>query len=156
MAIGITVDLPPLRNKLKQVVAVTGNARPFLELAGAEAIRMVRDKFQQQGPGWRELSERTKMNRRNKSVFRILEDNGTLRRSIVTPASSPGGVYDLKDTSLVIGSNLVYAAIHQFGWPSGGKHPPPTIPARPYLPTPAEMIPRIAAKLQRYLKEQIT
>lgn len=55
---------------------------------------------------------------------KTLVDSGRLRDSY-TYQLVPGGVE--------IGSAVIYAAIHHFGWDSGEKHPPPTLPARPVL-----------------------
>ncbi len=157
MSVGVRVDLGPLRAKLDKVIDVVGDTRGLLEVAGNEALRMVAERFQREGPGWPALSSYTIERRRNedKGSIKMLQDTGRLRNSIVAPESSPGGVYELTDTTLTIGSNLVYAAIHQYGWPAGGKHPPPTIPARPYLPDPVALINRVHDKLSRHLKENL-
>lgn len=153
MPVTIRLDDGPLRDKLEKVRQVVGNAQPVLELAGNEALQIIAEKFRAEGPGWAPLAKSTIQRRRNKGAPKILQDTGKLRNSITAPQSSAGGVYQLSEHALVIGSNLVYAAIHQFGWPASKKHPPPTIPARPYLPTPDELIPRVEKKLRRYLEE---
>lgn len=155
MAFGYRINLEPILTKLGKIKAFTGNLKPALELSGTVALQMIDERFRRQGPGWRDLTERTKLARRNKGPLKILQDDGRLRASIVTPQGSEGGVYELEEKSLVIGSNLVYAAIHQFGWPAGSKHPPPTIPARPYIPNVEDMIPRIHEKLLRYTKDEL-
>jgi len=146
-------NIDPLLAKIRRL---DGHAEEPLEIAGVEAHTIIKEKFQNQGPGWARLSERTLLKRRNadKSSVKILLDEGTLRDSITSQAGQES-VYVLTGRELLIGSNLVYAAIQNFGWPSGGKHPPPTIPARPYLPTPEELIPRLEAELTAWLDDHL-
>lgn len=61
---------------------------------------------------------------------KALLDTGALRASI--GAQGRGGVYELTDTSVAIGTRLRYAAIHQFGG-AAGRGRRAYIPARPYL-----------------------
>ena len=56
--------------------------------------------------------------------FRILQHSGLLASSIVT---------DHDSTSAVVGTNVEYAGIHQFGG-QAGRGRKVTIPARPFLP----------------------
>lgn len=59
---------------------------------------------------------------------RILQDTGQLAASISTSHDA---------TSATVGSNKVYAAIHQIGGKAGRGHKA-TIPARPFLPVDAQ------------------
>ena len=64
-------------------------------------------------------------------------------------ASSVNTQYD--DESVVIGSNLPYAAIHQLGG-QAGKNKKVEIPARPYLQLIDEDYDEILEETQTYLK----
>ena len=143
---GVTFDisLEGLEAALNRVQAPLENLRPLLTAVGghfeSEATERFRTNVAPDGSKW-EQSERAKA-----EGGKTLLDHGHLRDSIHTVV----GV----DT-VEIGTNLVYAAIHQFGgttkahvikaraggvlaW-GGGKfaksvnHPGSVIPARPYL-----------------------
>lgn len=83
-------------------------------------------RFEQEGPGWPSLANSTILARMKSSHWpgKMLQRSGQLAASIQT---AHGRDY------AQIGSNKVYAAIHQFGGPAG-RGRKVTIPARPYLP----------------------
>jgi phage gpG-like protein len=74
--------------------------------------------------GWRKDGRLSKSMANRATGIKILQDKGRLIAS-VTPFWS--------DTEAGIGSNAIYAAIHQLGGMAGRAHRV-TIPARPYLP----------------------
>jgi phage virion morphogenesis protein len=124
---------------LEQIAQAGGLA---LQKVSAEAFRNETDPAT--GAKWKE--------RKDKSITRkLLVQRGTLRRSITFNASSDG--------SVTIGSNLVYAGIHQWGGKTKAHdikarnakalhfngiyrrlihHPGSDIPARPYLGVPKD------------------
>ena len=144
--ISIDLDDKVFSAVLDKIRAKTDDMRPVLELCAIQAMRMMASKFRNEGPGWAPLKPATlkRRARLNKSGP-ILVVNATLRNSIVSPSSSRGGIYKLDAGSVEIGSNLVYAATHQFG-----RGP---IPARPYLPTAEETVEPFTAKMLRYLED---
>ena len=77
-----------------------------------------------EGQTWPALSARTlKQRRKGKGKVQMLTDSGVLRRSITAIADAEHAE---------VGTNVVYAAIHQLGGQAGrGKKV--TIKARPYL-----------------------
>lgn len=84
------------------------------------------ENFKEDGrPKWKDLSDKTKTARKKTGHYpgQILQVSGQLALSVTTQ-------YD--ETSAVIGSNKVYAAIHQLVG-QAGKNKKTTIPARPYL-----------------------
>lgn len=111
---------------------------PLLAELGEYALRTTRDRFKSQtapdGTAWNALApwyQREK--RRNKN--RILTLNGYLRGQMAV---------QVNEKSVQVGSNLPYAAVHQFGatirpvnakmlYFSGHVAKSVTIPARPYL-----------------------
>lgn len=125
------VDLAPAMRKIAQALATVTEAN-----------------FAAEGrPKWKPLSEVTKhmrlggnkaykkngaltaaAQRRQDAGFRILQHRGQLASSITESHDS---------TQAAAGSNLVYAAIHQFGG-EAGRNRKVTIAARPYLPTTAD------------------
>jgi phage gpG-like protein len=142
-----------------------------LQQCGVITMRSVDLNFQEQGrpTRWQALKGITLFLRREgggEGGAQILQDTGRLKQSVTwgllgSGSAPPGAVYELGPTSLRIGSNLPYAAIHQFGGtvkakkkalarqvpdvasPLGARRykgkvyvlfgPSVTIPARPYL-----------------------
>ena len=95
--------------------------RAPLEEIGIYLHRRVLEGFERQrdpwGRPWEPLSPETV---RRKGSSRILEDTGRLRQSIAWRT--------LGRDAVVVGTNVEYAPVHQFG--SDERH----IPARPFLP----------------------
>mgnify|MGYP003561121444 CR=1 FL=1 len=83
-----------------------------------------RDSRDPYGNPWQRLAASTLRKRRGTSA-QILVDTGTLRRQSVT--------YRAAANSVELGSNLAYAAIHQFGG-RAGRNRSTAIPRRAYLP----------------------
>lgn len=117
------------------------NVRPLLAEAGNIIANATEQAFEDEGPGWRPLAVRTyHMSYRGKThtqrgkVTRgferylanraILQKSGRLRNSITVRATN---------TEVTVGTNLPYAAIHQFGG-KAGRGRKVKIAARPYLP----------------------
>ena len=126
------------------------NLVPFLELAGVECIKWVTKTFRDQGrPAWQALKPSTLKRRRKLGAgAKILQDSGKMRNSIVSAGSGrklPESIYNLSNTKLEIGTNVVYAATHQFGRGA--------IPARPFVPegNEPELLNAIQDKLERYM-----
>ena len=144
------------------------NLRPFLKAVGETVVLQTEDRFNNQGPApdgtaWAPLKEST---RRQKKHSKILTESGELRGSIR---------YQLiGDSTVAIGTNKVYGAIHQLGgktgprtivpvkgkalyWPGAAhpvravKHPGSNIPARPYLGLSRENSDEIVEMANRYL-----
>lgn len=76
------------------------------------------------GKAWRAL--KAKRRRGAKARARILRDTGRLMASTAAN-NAPGAIRKLTDRSAAIGSNLIYAATHQYGDSSRN------IPARPFI-----------------------
>lgn len=102
---------------LRSAITRLTNMRPPLSLAGhymfKETIRQFETRGLRGGTPWKPLAPLTILLRRNHSDA-PLQDTGRLRRS-VTSVSAPGSVWELSDTTLRLGTNLEYAAIHQYG-----------------------------------------
>lgn len=61
--------------------------------------------------------------------------------------------YQASNTGVEVGTNRVYAAIHQFGGPAGRKNKRVKIPARPFLVIQDEDMTEIKRVLERHLSE---
>lgn len=131
------------------------------------------------GTPWKPLSASRQRQRAKKgrSIANMLQDSGLLVGSIARP-SGQGAVRDIGPDHALVGTDVPYAAIHQFGGKTGpriirakkGKalkipgigfrrsvnHPGSVIPARPFLgvgPTDIQdMLDTITRNLQKALK----
>ena len=122
--IAIRYDLSGLEaagRRLEAILERAGDLDAVLDEIGGALVQSVQERFESgTGPD----GERWKPSIRALAESgQTLVDSGRLRDSI-THAVEPGRV--------VIGSNLVYAAIHQLGGEAGRNHAV-TLPARPYL-----------------------
>lgn len=143
----ITIDDARLQEALKRLEQSGTRLAPAMKKIAAALADQVEENFAQQGrPRWQPLENPPE----RRQGGRILQDSGQLAASISTEST---------DTAAVIGSNKVYAAIHQFGGKTaahvirpvkkkalafGGtvrrqvNHPGSDIPARPFLPVTAD------------------
>jgi len=124
--IEIKLDNKEVESRLLDWVKRSENLRPLMKNIAGIMADSTEENFKEEGrPKWKDLSEKTKIARKKTGHYpgQILQVSGQLALSVTTQ-------YD--DTSAVIGSNKVYAAIHQLGG-QAGKNKKTTIPARPYL-----------------------
>lgn len=124
--IEIKIDNKKVEKALLEIAQKTSNLRPLIKNIAGIMADSTEENFKEEGrPNWKDLSEKTKTARKKTGHYpgQILQVSGQLALSVTTQ-------YD--DTSAVIGSNKVYAAIHQLGG-QAGKNKKTTIPARPYL-----------------------
>lgn len=144
----IKVDDASVRRALSTLSGRVGQLWPALKNIGEYMVRSTWERFDaQKDPGgtpWAPLKNTTLLRKRGS---KILIETSRLRDSIV---------YKVSEREVAIGTNVVYAAIHQFGgktkpttirakskkalfWPgaahpvSSVRHPGSTIPARPFL-----------------------
>lgn len=113
-----TSALKPLEARVRAMADMdTSTLMPRL---GEYLQRSVQDRFKAQaapdGTPWETLAPRT-AKRKKYNANKVLTERGFLRRGIHYQVTAPGTVE--------VGSNLVYAATHQFGRGN--------IPARPFL-----------------------
>lgn len=124
--IEIKIDNQKVEKALLEIAQKTSNLRPLMKNIAGIMADSTEENFKEEGrPKWKDLSEKTKTARKKTGHYpgQILQVSGQLALSVTTQ-------YD--DTSAVIGSNKVYAAIHQLGG-QAGRNKKTTIPARPYL-----------------------
>ncbi len=142
--IEIKLDNKEVESRLLDWVKRSENLRPLMKNIAGIMADSTEENFKEEGrPKWKDLSEKTKTARRKTGHYpgQILQVSGQLAMSITTQ-------YD--NESAVIGSNKVYAVIHQLGGPAG-KNKKTTIPARPYLQLVDEDYREIISAIKMYL-----
>ncbi|KJS28558.1 MAG: hypothetical protein VR64_24000 [Desulfatitalea sp. BRH_c12] len=175
MSVGLTYDLSVidrLRDRIDALADV--DRRQLLEVVGATVESQTRrrieeDKAAPDGSAWQEWSSRYKDSRHG--GHKLLEGEGDLLDSIN---------YVVSDDQVEVGSNLVYAGIHQFGssdpvkvpahqrrikqafgrvlsfpvWANVGPYSfSQNIPERPYLGTSADDEAELEAVVDDFLRE---
>lgn len=163
--IEIKFDSAQVLDVLRRLQRSVADASPVMAQIAGVMHDAVEENFAQQGrPKW--LGLKAPVSKR-RSGGMILQDSGQLAASI-TQASDA--------TSATVGTNKVYAAIHQFGGQTrphvilprnkkalafGGRvvkkvnHPGSKIPARPFLSLTPDDEERIVGKVGAYLKSVI-
>lgn len=167
----IDIELPydHIIEQLRRLVGRLENRRELMGRLAGVMHRAVEDNFESEGrPAWQALHPGTVAARRKAGKDgKILQRDGALAASI-TPFHD--------DNQAVVGTNVAYAAIHQFGGQTkphvikprykralafGGvivrqvQHPGSKIPARPFLVLTPEDGQDLVEEAQDYLLEQI-
>jgi len=113
--INVTINDANLRQYFSELKSKGLNPQPLLEQLGGIIQDAVADNFDQQGrPAWTPLKATT-IKDRNKHGYNgpILQNTGKLKRSITRKVTT---------NYVTVGTNLEYAAIHNFGGPCGVNH----------------------------------
>lgn len=142
--IEIKIDNKKVEKALLEIAQKTSNLRPLMKNIAGIMADSTEENFKVEGqPKWKDLSEKTKTARKKSGHYpgQILQVSGQLALSVTTQ-------YD--DTSVVIGSNKVYAAIHQLGG-QAGKNKKTIISARPYLKLTDDDFDEIISIVEKYL-----
>ncbi|PCJ57853.1 MAG: phage virion morphogenesis protein [Rhodospirillaceae bacterium] len=138
-------ELEAVSARLERLAARTENMLPLMDDIGAAMVASVQNRFETgRGPdgiAW-EKSERVK---RAQGNAQTLVDDAHLLGSLTHNAASD---------SVEVGSNKIYAAIHQFGGRTGRNHAV-DMPARPYLGLDAGDEREIGAIVDDYLAEAL-
>jgi len=124
--IEIIIDDKEIKQLLQKLAEKTENLRPLMKNIAGIMMDSIEENFQNEGrPKWEKLSPVTIKLRKKKGYYpgKILQMRGDLADSITSK-------YD--DNSAIVGTNKIYAAIHQFGG-DAGRNKKVKIPARPYL-----------------------
>jgi len=124
--IEIRLDNKELQQVLNQLAEKSSDLRPLMKNIAGILEDSVEENFEQQGrPKWEYLKKPTIARRVKKGYWpgKILQIRGELAASITSN-------YD--ENSATVGTNKIYAAIHQFGG-EAGKNKKVKIPARLYL-----------------------
>lgn len=150
----IKIDGKDAVSALNRLAAAEHNMSTVMRAIATELHSQTEANFAAEGrPKWPSLSVSTlkAAQAKGRSPARMLQDSGQLAASITTSSGA-------KHAS--IGSNKVYAAIHQFGG-MAGKGKKIAIPARPFLPVTAsrdlqrEAVDPVIGLLKRYLLKSL-
>lgn len=146
--IEIEFDNKEIQQKLLKLAEKGENLRPLMKNIAGIFAYSTEENFKEEGrpDKWTGLKEITQKSREKKHKWpgQILQVEGIL-------ASSVNTYYD--NDSVVIGSNLPYAAIHQLGG-KAGRNKSAEIPARPYLKLTDDDYKEILNETEKYLKEE--
>jgi len=143
--ITIKVDDSQVQKKLEKLVERVIDRRRIMRRIAQLMKEAVEENFEKEGrPKWQPLSLATIKARQKKGYWpgKILQQKGRLASSISS--------YSDNDKA-VVGTNVVYAAIHQFGGKTG-RGRKINIPARPYLQLTDEELLRIVREIEEYFK----
>lgn len=107
----LRVDDQAVRNGLKALAAAGGNLGQAMADIGAALLKSTQDRFEAQagpdGEPWAPFASSTlKSMRKSRKPPQLLRDSGRLSNSLAYLADAAG---------VQVGTNVVYAAIHQFG-----------------------------------------
>jgi len=143
--IEIRIDDKEIQQLLKKLATKTENLRPLMKNIAGIMADSVEENFDKEGrpDKWISLAKVTIKHRTKKGYWpgKILQMRGDLAASITSK-------YD--DNSAVVGTNKVYAAIHQFGG-DAGRNKKVKISARPYLKFTVEDKKQIINNCVKYL-----
>ncbi|KKP40294.1 MAG: prophage MuMc02, virion morphogenesis protein [Candidatus Peregrinibacteria bacterium GW2011_GWC2_33_13] len=143
--IEIKVDDKEIQQVLKNLISKTENLRPLMKNIAGIMMDSIEENFEQEGRSekWEKLSPVTIKKRSKKGYWpgRILQTQGDLAASITSK-------YD--ENSAIVGTNKVYASIHQFGG-DAGRNKKVKIPTRPYLKLTDEDLNQILEATKDYL-----
>lgn len=156
-------DLSRIGRLLADLIARGENPEPAYRSMGEDIADHIAQNFENQsgpwGDAWDRLSPVTLSKPGRGQNAEILRDTGRLRNSIQVAADSSG---------LTVGTNVIYAAVHQFGAKKGAfgrtsrgaPIPWGDIPARPFFPIrfgqfdpPPELGSQMVATMRSYLDE---
>ncbi len=148
MSGGIQISLQGdelLAEKLRWLCAE--GARELLDIVGAEAETQTKRRIQEEktsaeGMPWAPWSEKYARTRRGSQS--LLQAAGHLLESIDHEVD--------EGESVVVGSNLIYAAIHQFGGDAIGR---PWMVARPYLGLSDENEQELSAVVEKFFERRL-
>jgi len=170
--IKIRIDDRSITEKIRTLKTLADDMSPVMRILGERVLRQTEDRFNRQGPSpdGTPRPPLTSSTRQRKRHPKILTESGHLRGSIR---------YQLIGKRRVsIGTNKVYAAIHQLGgktpprtilpirkkalfWPGAAhpvksvQHPGSLIPARPFLGISRENSEELVGIINRYIAERL-
>ena len=142
----ITIEVKGIHeaiSHLQKLGKTAKNLTPIHRQIGNILQNSIEESFESEaspfGEGWKKSK---------KPSGKTLTDSGTLSSSFTTDADSTG---------VSVGTNLVYAAVHQFGGQAGRKRSV-TLPARPFLPVSnsGELEKGVRGEIMEYLVKKLS
>ena len=153
MSIEIRYDDREVRRGLNRLLRAAEDLSPAMREIAAHLVdsseQALEDQASPEGTPWAPLAESTQKQRRRQGyggAKPILERSGDLFRSIM-------GHHD--ETSAVAGTNLVYAALQQFGGTADMPPGPAAVPARPFLGVGADAREDILDTVREHLRRAV-
>ena len=151
--VNVSIDDAQVVNALNQLLQRSTDLSPALRDIGEMLDKSHDERFDSEvsaeGDPWPSLTQNTVM-RKKRNSGRVLTEYGRLRESLH---------YDVSANTLRFGTNVVYAAVHQFGADKhsfkGGQTPWGNIPARPFLFVSADDQSRMSEILIKHLEEAL-
>lgn len=146
--IEIRIDSAKLVAALRRLIASGRDLTPAMRRAAGIMHDAVEENFEQEGrPKWKSLAASTIKQRSKDGSWpgKVLQRRGNLARSITRHADAE---------SAMVGTNLVYAAIHNFGG-KAGRGRKVEIPARPYLELTRDDEDAIEKSFARFCREMV-
>lgn len=142
-AIKMDVDTRQVSAMLGRFRKRTGNMRPALKIIGQVIRTSIIETFEAGGrpEAWEPLSEATLLTKKGGAILVNQGFAGGLMGSVHE---------EVGDNYVMVGTDKVYGAIHQFGG-QAGRGQKVTIPARPWLEIQDEDWPEMLAELNDYL-----
>ncbi|MCW4589353.1 phage virion morphogenesis protein [Gluconacetobacter entanii] len=141
--ISVSGDTGPIQSALDAIAAIGTRPQAVLESIGLElhdrTVRRMEQGIDPRGIRWETYAPLNPLYQENKETTHILIESGALRDDIHS---------EVEGNALLVGTDLIYGAIHQFGGVIRPKSAPAltfemggeifhrgsvTIPARPYL-----------------------
>src|SRR5581483_2517894 len=134
-----SIDDPELKRMLQDL--------PNQKKIHALISQAIADNFEKEGPGWKPLKIQTVLQslpkKRRQDVRsgkvkpeearKILQGSAPILKKSVTTPGAPRHVHRIEGITLLWGTDLIYAGIHQHGGTIQRGDHTITIPARPYL-----------------------
>lgn len=147
------VGLPALKGELDTWAADLADTEAVLHHIAPEAGESIRQNFEQGGrpQPWPDITAKSRSQRKVNKTSGPLIDSGALEEAASASTSGvEGSVFAINGNTATFGTDYVFAAVHQFGWPEKN------IPARPY----EDIVPEDQLKLARstsdYLLEMLS
>lgn len=138
----VEIDESGVVRMIGEVLARLENLKPPLDDFGEYMIRRTWERFDREtgpdGKRWKPLKPATLA---RKKIDKILTETSNLKDRVVYQADQRG---------LTIGTNVIYAAIHQFGGKAGRKRSA-DIPARPFLGVDQDDLAELEATLTEWV-----
>ncbi|WKZ32931.1 MAG: phage virion morphogenesis protein [Thermodesulfobacteriota bacterium] len=161
MDINIKMDLAGVRDLFRRLRKAGGDLTPVMKRIGATVTQSVKRNFREGGrpERWAPLSMATLFaGKKSKFVtkrgrFRKgVEEKFRNRKVLIKESHLMGSVnWRASANRVEVGTNKVYAAIHQFGGEAGRKRKRVMIPARPYLMVQNEDIAEIRTAITAHI-----
>lgn len=140
--VSIEHNAPQFAAAIREIADRCGSPDAALQIIGETVTASVQRNFELGGrPGWQPLAPATLAKKRGGSILVDKGFAGGLLGSIH---------WEVADNVIYVGTDKIYAAIHQFGGQAGRNHKV-TIPAREFLMIQDEDIDEILELLQEFI-----